>query len=149
MAKVIAQPPDTVTAPHARLDMTKKPQPIILLVDDDPLIRGLGQELLEHLGYRVETAGDGSEALAKYRQLGRADLVVLDYYLPGQNGCEVLKEFKVLDKRARVLVASGFLSSQDMASLKQEGALGLINKPYRLADLQARIKAVLRGRSGF
>ena len=129
--------------------MAQKPRPIILLVDDDPLIRGLGQELLEHLGYRVETAGDGSEALKKFKRMERVDLVVLDYCLPGQNGCEVLKEFKILDKRARVLVASGFLSSQDMVSLKKEGALGLINKPYRLTDLQHRIKAVLGGRSGF
>jgi two-component system cell cycle sensor histidine kinase/response regulator CckA len=129
--------------------MTKKPSPTILLVDDDPLIRGLGQELLEHLGYRVVTAGDGSEALKKFQGMERVDLVVLDYYLPGSNGCEILKEFKVLDKRARVLVASGFLSSQDMANLKKEGALGLINKPYRLTELQHRIKAVLRGRSGF
>jgi CheY-like chemotaxis protein len=129
--------------------MAKKRPPTILLVDDDPLILGLGQELLEHLGYRVETAGDGSEALKKFQGLGRVDLVVLDYCLPGQNGCEVLKEFKILDKRARVLVASGFLSSQDMASLKAEGALGLISKPYRLRDLQHRIKAVLAGGSGF
>ena len=129
--------------------MRKKPLTTILLVDDDPLIRGLGQELLEHLGYKVETAGDGSEALKKFQGMERVDLVLLDYYLPGQNGCEVLKEFKILDKRARVLVASGFLSSQDMASLKQEGASGMINKPYRLEDLQHRIKAVLGGRSGF
>jgi two-component system, cell cycle sensor histidine kinase and response regulator CckA len=129
--------------------MVKKRPPTILLVDDDPLILGLGQELLEHLGYRVETAGDGSEALKKFQGLGRVDLVVLDYCLPDQNGCEVLKEFKILDKRARVLVASGFLSSQDMASLKAEGALGLISKPYRLRDLQHRIKAVLAGGSGF
>jgi DNA-binding response OmpR family regulator len=129
--------------------MAKKLPPLILLVDDDPLIRGLGRELLEHLGYRVETAGDGSEALRKFQETKRVDLVVLDYYLPGKNGREVLREFKTLDKRARVLVASGFLSSQDMAGLKEEGALGLINKPYRLTDLQHRIKAVLRGRSGF
>ncbi|MCJ7818366.1 MAG: response regulator [Syntrophales bacterium] len=129
--------------------MAPKPRPIILLVDDDPLIRVLGQELLEHLGYRVETAGDGSEALKKFQGMKRVDLVLLVYYLPGQNGCEVLKEFKLLDKRARVLVASGFLSSQDLASLKKEGALGMINKPYRLKDLQHRIKAVLGGRSGF
>ena len=129
--------------------MAKKQPPLILLVDDDPLIRGLGQELLEHLGYRVETAGDGSEALEKFQGRERVDLVVLDYCLPGQNGCEVLKEFKILDKRARVLVASGFLSTQDMASLKEEGALGLINKPYRLTELQHQIKAVLGGQSGF
>ena len=129
--------------------MRKKPPTTILLVDDDPLIRGLGQELLEHLGYKVETAGDGSEALKKFQGMKRVDLVLLDYFLPGQNGCEVLKEFKLLDKRARVLVASGFLSSQDLASLKQEGASGMINKPYRLTELQHRIKAVLGGRSGF
>jgi len=129
--------------------MAKKVRTTILLVDDDPLIRGLGQELLEHLGYRVETAADGSEALAKYRQMGRADLVVLDYYLPGQNGSEVLKEFKTLDRRVRVLMASGFFSSQEAASLKRQGALGLINKPYRLTDLEHRIQAALAGRSGF
>jgi CheY-like chemotaxis protein len=129
--------------------MRKKPLTTILLVDDDPLIRVLGQELLEHLGYRVETAGNGSEALKIFQGMKRVDLVLLDYRLPGQNGCEVLKEFKLLDKRARVLVASGFLSSQDLASLKQEGALGMINKPYRLTDLQHRIKAVLGGQSGF
>jgi two-component system, cell cycle sensor histidine kinase and response regulator CckA len=129
--------------------MSKKKLTTILLVDDDPLIRGLGQELLEHLGYQVETAGDGSEALRKFQGMERVDLVLLDYFLPGQNGCEVLKKFKIIDKRARVLVASGFLSSQDMANIKQEGASGMINKPYRLQDLQHRIKAVLGGRSGF
>jgi DNA-binding response OmpR family regulator len=129
--------------------MAKKLPPLILLVDDDPLIRGLGRELLEHLGYRVETAGDGYEALRKFQETDRIDLVVLDYYLPGKNGREVLREFKTLDKRARVLMASGFLSAQDMAGLKEEGALGLLNKPFRLTDLQHRIKAVLRGRSEF
>lgn len=129
--------------------MTRKKLPLILLVDDDPLIRGLGQELLERLGYRVETAGDGPEALKKFQRIGSVDLVVMDYYLPGQNGCEVLKKFKTLDRRARVLVASGFFSLKDMASLMEEGALGLINKPYRLTDLQCRIQSVLAGRSGF
>jgi two-component system cell cycle sensor histidine kinase/response regulator CckA len=128
---------------------TLKPQLIILLVDDDPLIRGLGQELLEHLGYRVETAGDGTEALKKYQKLGEVDLVLLDYYLPDKNGRQILKDFKALDARARVLMASGFFSLQEAATLKDEGALGLINKPYRLTDLDRRIQAVLQGRSGF
>ena len=129
--------------------MTKKPPPTILLVDDDPLIRGLGRELLEHLGYRVETAGDGAEALKKYQKLRKVDLVLLDYYLPDKNGRQILKDFKTLDARARVLTESGFLSLQEAATLKDEGALGLISKPYRLIDLEHRIQAVLKGRSGF
>ncbi len=127
----------------------KKPAQTILLVDDDPLIRGLGRELLEHLGYRVETAGDGTEALKKYQKMGQVDLVLLDYFLPDKNGCQVLKDFKALDARARVLMASGFFSLQEAAALKDEGALGLIYKPYRLIDLERRIQGVLNGRSEF
>lgn len=127
------------------IPMSDKPGPAILLVDDDPLIRELGQELLENLGYRVETAGDGAEALKKYRQMGRVDLVVLDYCLPDQNGSQLLRDFKTLDSRARVLVASGFFSARDAAYLKEQGVLGLIYKPYRLIDLEHRIRAALAG----
>jgi two-component system, cell cycle sensor histidine kinase and response regulator CckA len=130
--------------------MKAKPPLTILLVDDDPLIRGLGQELLEHLGYRVETAGDGSEALEKFKNLGIVDLVLLDYYLPGLTGPQVIRGVKALDRRARVLVASAAaFSARDMADLKAEGALGLIHKPYRITELQRRIQAVLAGQSGF
>ena len=101
--------------------MTKKPPPIILLVGDGPLIRLLGQEILEHLGYWVEIAGDGSEALKKFRGMELVDLVILDYFLPGQNGCVVLKKFKLLDNRTRVLVASGFLLSPEYGQPQKGG----------------------------
>ena len=130
-------------------EMTTEPTPTILLVDDDPLIRNLGRELLENMGYRVETAADGAEALEKYRRLKRVDLVLLDYFLPDKNGRQVLKDFKALDARARVLMASGFFSFQEAARLKDEGALGLIYKPYRLTDLEHRIQSALKGLSGF
>jgi two-component system cell cycle sensor histidine kinase/response regulator CckA len=129
--------------------MMTKSATTILLVDDDPLIRGLGQELLEHMGYRVETAGNGAEALEKYKKLGQVDLVLLDYFLPDKNGRQVLKDFKALDARARVLMASGFFSFQEAATLKDEGALGLIYKPFRVTDLEHRIQSALKGLSGF
>jgi DNA-binding NarL/FixJ family response regulator len=81
------------------------------------------------------------------------DLMAYPYdhiiYLPGQNGGQVLREFKALDDRVRVLMASGFFSPQEATSLKKEGAWGLIYKPYRLTELENRIQAVLAGRSGF
>jgi two-component system, cell cycle sensor histidine kinase and response regulator CckA len=126
-------------------EMIRKPELTILLVDDDPLIRDLGRELLEHLGYRVETAADGAEALNKFQNLGQIDLILLDYYLPDKNGRQLLKDFKALDARARVLMASGFLSWQEAATLKDEGALGLIYKPFRLTDLEHRIQSALKG----
>jgi len=125
--------------------MTRKLPLTILLVEDDPLIRSLGQELLEHLGYRVAAAGDGVEALAAYQELGGADLVILDYYLPGQDGYQVLQEFKARDPGVRVLVASGFLAPKEAARLKKGGAVGLINKPYRVTELERRIEQALAG----
>lgn len=125
--------------------MTRQPPVTILLVDDDPLIRSLGQELLEHLGYRVAAAGDGPEALETYRQLGGADLVILDYCLPGQDGYQLLRAFKALDKRVRVLVTSGYFAPQEAARLTTGGALGLINKPYRVVELESRIEQALAG----
>lgn len=129
--------------------MTGKSPVTILLVDDEPLIRSLGQELLEHLGYRVEVAQDGAEALELYQRLGRVDLVLLDYYLPGQDGGQVLVQLKGLDPQARVLMASGFFSPAEVARLKELGAAGLIYKPYRLAELERRIRQALAGALAF
>jgi two-component system cell cycle sensor histidine kinase/response regulator CckA len=125
--------------------MGRKPRVTILLVDDDPLIRSLGRELLEKLGYRVAAAGDAYEALEFYRRLGGADLVILDYYLPDRDGCHILQELKALDGEVRVLMASGFFPAREAARLRKEGALGFINKPYRVAELESRIEEALRG----
>jgi two-component system cell cycle sensor histidine kinase/response regulator CckA len=118
-------------------------QVTILLVDDDPLIRFLGQALLEHCGYQVEAAEDGVAAIQLYQRLEKVDLVILDYYLPGLNGLEVLAQLKILDPQVRVLMISGFFSTQDAARLSQEGAQGVIHKPFRLVDLESRIRKVL------
>ncbi|MBI4642811.1 MAG: response regulator [Deltaproteobacteria bacterium] len=123
--------------------------PLILLVDDDPLIRSLGKELLEHLGYEVEATRDGREALECYRRLGKVDLVILDYYLPDRDGLQVLQDLLTLDPGVRVLMASGFFSSQEVDRIKDTGAAGFIYKPYRLAELENRIRLVLQGMSGF
>ncbi len=86
--------------------MPEKPPRTILLVDDDPLILELGRELLEHLGYRVETASDAAQALEVFQRQG-ADLVILDYRLPGMDGYQLLQELRALDAGVRVLVATG------------------------------------------
>ncbi len=121
----------------------------ILLVDDDPLICKLGRELLENLGYRVEVAQAGSEALRLYQQGERPDLVILDYYLPGDNGSHILRQLKDLNPEVRVVLTSGFLSPQEVAHLKELGASGIICKPFRLQELETRIREALAGEPGF
>lgn len=112
----------------------------ILLVDDDPLIRSVGRELLENLGYEVATAGDGEEALSHYGQGAPPDLVILDYHLPGLSGPELVRRLRRLHPEAPVLVASGFFAARELADLEEAGALGFLNKPFRLAELKSRIE---------
>ena len=122
--------------------MPEKPPPTILLVDDDPLILELGRELLEHLGYRVETASDAVPALEVFQRQG-ADLVLMDYRLPGMDGYQLLQELQALDAGVRVLVATGQLSPQEAARLRAGGVRGIIYKPFRLEELQRQLEAAL------
>jgi len=115
----------------------------IVLIDDDPLIRSLGKELLEGLGYRVATAQDGIEAIQVYRRQDRVDLVILDYHLPNRSGHLVMQDILDLDPGIRIMMTSGYFSSEEVARLKASGAAGLIDKPFRLKELAARIREVL------
>jgi len=122
--------------------MPEKPPCTILLVDDDPLILELGQELLEHLEYRVETASDAAQALEVFQRQG-ADLVIMDYRLPGMDGYQLLQELRALDAGVRVLVATGLLSPQEVTRLWAGGVRGIIYKPFRLEELQRQLEAAL------
>ena len=120
----------------------------ILLVDDDPHIRSLGQELLQKLGYKVETAENGEEVLEKFYQGRPLDLVILDYHLPGMSGLEVIRKLKKLYPGAEVLVASGFFSNREKEQLTAGGARGFLDKPFRLGELRSLIEEVLGERFG-
>jgi DNA-binding response OmpR family regulator len=128
--------------------LAQKPPLTILLVDDDPLILRLGRELLETLGFRVETAGDAPRALAAFQRLERTDLVILDQQLPGMNGYQLFQELRARSAGVRVLMASGFISPQDQARFQESGGGGVICKPYRLAELERRIRALLGSAPG-
>jgi two-component system, cell cycle sensor histidine kinase and response regulator CckA len=120
----------------------------ILLVDDDLHIRSLGRELLEKMGYGVETAESGEEALEKFHQGRPLDLVILDFHLPGMSGLEVVQKLQALYPGTEVLVASGFFSNREKEALTAGGARGFLDKPFRLKDLRSRIEEVLGERAG-
>jgi two-component system, cell cycle sensor histidine kinase and response regulator CckA len=115
----------------------------ILLVDDDLHIRTLGREILEKLGYAVETAGTGEEVLARFRQGQPLDLVILDCHLPGMSGLEVVRQLQAQYPGVGVLAASGYFSSRDKDQLKAGGARGFLCKPFRMGELRSRIAEVL------
>ncbi len=116
----------------------------ILLVDDEPALRILGENVLRSGGYRVALAASGEEALEFYRQAPvPPDLVVLDLGMPGMGGLRCLRELKAHDPRVKVVVASGYAPGVQARPSLEAGAAGFVAKPFRLVELLQAVRAAL------
>ncbi len=119
----------------------------VLLAEDDvaisePLARALRRE-----GYDVDVQPDGPGALGM--ALGEViDLVVLDLGLPGMDGLEVCRRLRAEGKGTPVLVLTARADEVDTVVGLDAGADDYVTKPFRLAELLARVRALLRRRSG-
>lgn len=116
---------------------------LILLVDDEKMIRDAGRSMLESLGYKVITASNGKEAVDIYRE--RCDdiaLIIIDLVMPVMDGLNAFREIKRINPDAKVIISSGY-SADKMDILEKEGVSGFINKPYRLGDLAEMVRKVL------
>ncbi|MBX9584364.1 MAG: PAS domain S-box protein, partial [Gemmataceae bacterium] len=134
-------PPDGTPTLAAAAKAGLIPDPTVLLVDDEPMIRDLGRAILERAGYRVLTAEDGLDGVEVFaRERGRIGLVVLDVMMPRMSGRDAFRELVRLDPGVRVLFSTGY-SAQELSEL--DGAVGLLNKPYRPAELLAAVRDAL------
>ena len=114
----------------------------ILLVDDDPGIMAAVKHSLSTYGYKMTTANDGVEALAAFeREL--PDLILLDLVMPGCDGLEVCQRIREYSTTP-IIVLSIKGSEADIVSVLDLGADDYLVKPFRLAELLARVRAVMR-----
>jgi signal transduction histidine kinase/ActR/RegA family two-component response regulator len=119
-------------------------QGLVLVVDDEELVREMARELLTSLGYQVLTARNGLEAIDRFiERRSEIDLVVLDLVMPRMGGRECLRALKRIDPQVRVLLSSGWQREGHLQSAMEEGALGFLSKPYQLVALsQAVARAI-------
>jgi DNA-binding response OmpR family regulator len=120
----------------------------LLVVEDEPdladaLARGLRRE-----GYAVDVSGDGEDALVKAR-VYPYDLVCLDLGLPGRDGRDVCRALRTATRREgspspRILMVTARASLQDRVDGLDDGADDYLVKPFALAELLARVRALLR-----
>jgi DNA-binding response OmpR family regulator len=115
---------------------------MILLVEDDPETARSLTKALESSGYRVTTAGTGSEARSIIEQM-RPDLILLDLMLPDADGLILTTAFKMLTD-APIIICSARQEQVDRVLGLKLGADDFIAKPFDLEELEARIEAVLR-----
>jgi two-component system phosphate regulon response regulator PhoB len=125
--------------------MPPEPAQRVLVVDDEPDIAGLVAYHLAKAGYRVTTAGDGTEALARARA-ERPDLVVLDLMLPGRSGLDVLADLRRVDETRHigVILLTARREEQDRIAGLSLGADDYLAKPFSPQELVLRVGAVLR-----
>ncbi|MHC4665136.1 MAG: response regulator transcription factor [Planctomycetota bacterium] len=116
----------------------------ILVVDDDPEIVSFLRRGLAYEGYKVDTAADGLEALAKARDR-EPDLVILDIMMPGIDGIEVSKRLRQGgDVPVLMLTAKGTVADKVVGL--ESGADDYLVKPFAFDELLARVRALLRRR---
>jgi DNA-binding response OmpR family regulator len=115
----------------------------ILIVEDEPELRNTLAASLEKERFLVETAGDFDAASEKL-ELYTYDCILLDIMLPNGSGLQLLEQLKRTGKSGNVIIISAKDSLDDKLKGLELGADDYLTKPFHIAELNARIKAVLR-----
>ncbi len=117
-------------------------RPLVLVVDDEESYRQALASGLAREGFAVEIAGDGHEALRLFHRV-HPDLVLLDVMLPDQSGIELCQQMRAL-KPVPIIMVTARDSEVDVVLGLELGASDYVPKPFRLRELVARMRAVLR-----
>jgi PAS domain S-box-containing protein len=121
----------------------------ILLMDDEEEVRNTTGDVLKRLGYTVEFADDGIQAIELYQAALKNgehfDAVIMDLTVPGgMGGKEAIMKLLEIDPGVKAIVSSGFSNDPIMASFRNHGFKGVVTKPYRIRDLGETLRDVLR-----
>lgn len=137
----------------APIDITDEPETrssggdeLILLVEDDELVRTSVANQLRSLGYRVRTAEDGSEALEMLRTQNDIDLLFTDVVMPGgMNGRELVEQARASHPSLKVLYTSGYTESAIVHHGRLDPGVELLSKPYTRLELASKLQLVMKG----
>ncbi|RMH76253.1 MAG: response regulator, partial [Calditrichaeota bacterium] len=120
-------------------------QGTVLVVDDEEVVRGFLQDVLQRAGYKILTAADGEEALEVFAEHEEEiDLIILDMIMPKKGGEETLKELRERNTTVRVLIATGYVQKIPQG-LSELGVEGILQKPFKVKELLHRIHEILSG----
>lgn len=106
----------------------------ILVVDDQEGIRSLLAEMCSLLGYDVETASSGDEAL-EVAAIRNFNAALIDMKMPGLDGLETLEGLRKLDPNLKMILMTGYGEIPQMGEALNKGASKIIHKPFDLADI--------------
>ncbi|MBW1876075.1 MAG: response regulator [Deltaproteobacteria bacterium] len=132
--------PIAATEPSLPAIRLPRTQLLIMLVDDEDIVRRSAGRVVRQSGHRVIFARSGEEALRIYNETQpRPDLVLMDLNMPGMTGDQAFKELREVDPEAPVVFVSGYWDRELERELRSLGALGFVQKPYEAATLRDAI----------
>jgi len=125
----------------------------ILIMDDEDIVRDVTGDILTMLGYEVDFAKDGKEAIELYKKAKESgksfDVVIMDLTIPGgMGGKETVKKLLEIAPDVKAIVSSGYSSDPIMSEYKSYGFRGVVVKPYNTVELSRIVADVVKGRAG-
>ncbi|MCP4195940.1 MAG: PAS domain S-box protein [Proteobacteria bacterium] len=133
-----------VKSPLKEAQGTVKGSGLVLIVDDEEMVREVCSELLEALGYHVIVAKNGREAVKIYKDSpGSIDMVILDMIMSEMSGEITYEKLKEINPEVRVLLSSGYSENDNVKKILDMGCNGFIQKPYNIDRLSHKIKEIL------
>src|SRR3954451_24311647 len=129
------------------MNAVSSPGARILVVDDEPSIVDAVATALRYEGFEVEEAATGRDALAAVSR-GEPDLIVLDWMLPDLAGIEVGRRLRERGFKTAILFLTAKDAVEDKVEALRAGGDDYVTKPFSLAEIVARIQAVLRRTAG-
>ncbi|HSF16694.1 MAG TPA: ATP-binding protein [Vicinamibacteria bacterium] len=131
-------------APAREVDEPVGHGELVLLVDDEEVLRDLGKDILETHGYRVQVVSSGEEAVDFIRRSKESvALVVLDLVMPGIDGGETYRRLRHLDAGLPVLLSSGLTAEQSVEEILTDRATGFLEKPYGQSELARAVRSTI------
>ena len=116
----------------------------VRLVDDEKMVLEVGKAILQRMGNAVITAASGEEALDQFgRHRESIGCVVLDLTMPGMDGKTTFKRLRELSPELPIIIASGLAADQVTGQFGDMPPSAVIQKPYQVADLSAKIDSIL------
>ncbi|PON10854.1 hypothetical protein C2W62_47880, partial [Candidatus Entotheonella serta] len=120
-------------------DIRGKPQ--VLIIDDDESIRSLLNLYFEQEGYEVETVATGEHAIERF-EVGRFQLVMLDYYMPGINGLEVASVIHIRDPEVTIALITGMAHTLANVDLEPTGITKVFSKPFDMCEIAEWLRSL-------
>ncbi len=118
---------------------------LIMVVEDEPIMRKVAISILKSSGYEVIVAGDGEEAIPLFKKHHKKiQMVLLDMLMPRKSGKETLQEMKKIDPDVKVLLNSGFRRDERVEAVMKLGVSGFIEKPYTKKELLRAVYNILK-----